>query len=139
LVVFAHAQDVLTRRTPDGFVVLGPTPPAVVLRGTAALLWEAFAAPKCVDDVVEVLARSYDEPRDAVREQTMTFVQSLVDASLLTTVPTASADACARCWPIPEPMHSPRSRRSGFRTYARRHRFLPPSSRPCLLERLTSG
>ena len=81
--MLVHADDVLVRRTFRALVVLGSTPPPVVLRGTAAAIWSSFAMPRRVGDVADELAAAYGTDRATVGREVDEFVQTLLDAGLL--------------------------------------------------------
>ncbi|HYL51433.1 MAG TPA: PqqD family protein [Acidimicrobiia bacterium] len=63
----------------------------IALRGTALAIWDAFAAPRSVDDVAQELATVYDVPLDSVRAEVVPLVQALHGDGLLAARPEPEA------------------------------------------------
>jgi hypothetical protein len=59
----------------------------VALRGTALAVWDAFAAPRSIDDVAQELATVYDVPLDSVQAEVTPLVQVLHGDGLLAAWP----------------------------------------------------
>ena len=74
--VLRCAPAVLARRTRESIVVLGDAAP-VVLRGTAVAVWEAFATPRMVADVVAELAAGYGEPPAVIEREVLGLLERL--------------------------------------------------------------
>ena len=88
LAAYAHELRVYVRRTADCVLLLtvhGSSP--IALRGTALAVWDAFAAPRSIDDVAQELATVYDVPLDSVRAEVVPLVQALHGDGLLAARP----------------------------------------------------
>ena len=88
LAAYAHELRVYVRRTADCVLLLtvhGSSP--IALRGTALAVWDAFAAPRSIDEVAQELATVYDVPLDSVRAEVMPLVQALHRDGLLVARP----------------------------------------------------
>ncbi len=81
--MLVHADDVLVRQTSRALIVLGATPPPVILRGTAAAIWSSFATPRRALDVADELAATYGEDREVVGREVDAYVEALLHAGLL--------------------------------------------------------
>lgn len=85
---YAHETRLHVRRTADSVLLLsvhGPSP--IALRGTALAIWDAFAAPRSVDEVAQELATVYGVPLESVRAEVAPLVQALHGDGLLATRP----------------------------------------------------
>ncbi|MGZ4675015.1 MAG: PqqD family protein [Acidimicrobiia bacterium] len=84
----ARSPRVLTRQGEFGVLVLGPDDAEpFALEGSAREVWEAFAEPATLDDVVTRLARRFAVDRTTVAHDVTDLVQGLVTRGVLVARP----------------------------------------------------
>ena len=66
----------LERRTEHSVVLLAAEP-AIVLRGTGVAVWDAFAGPRMVADVVAELALRYNAPVELIERDALPVLTEL--------------------------------------------------------------
>jgi hypothetical protein len=91
--VLVQSERALQRRTMEAVVVLGDRVP-IVLRGTGAAIWDAFATGRSVSEVTDDLADAYGTTPDVVARDLRPVVRRLLDEHALTVI--AGTDAGGR-------------------------------------------
>lgn len=87
--LLVRAPEALWRRVGPVVVARTPQPGAPVwtLSDTGAAVWDAFASPRTVDDVVDTLALAYAVEPDQVAESVAPFARELEACGLLVPAP----------------------------------------------------
>ena len=93
-----RADDVLSRRLPDGVIVLSlQTGDPLVVTGPGGALWDLLAEARTTPDLVAALADRYGKDEGEVRGDIVPLLHDLRDRRLLTNEPaTATAAPPAR-------------------------------------------